>query len=335
MRILCVVDHGDPPSMRLRLEDCLPFYSEAGIAATILSVRRSSLHDRFRVLREATLHDAVILFRTIGFAPFELTLLRRANPRIVFDFDDALMFREQKYGRPLRVEEFEKFLRTMRHCVAAVAGNDFLASFAEACGVKTIVLPTPIDLAKYQLKEDSGKIGSTIGWLGLSDGFPYLRQIRPALRRLSERFVNLKLKIISDRPLLLDGVRVDSKLWQAETEQQNLASFDVGIMPLCDSVWTRGKCGYKILQYMGVGTAVVASDVGFNNQIVTSGENGFLARTEDEWVKSVTTLLEKPELRRSIGRRGRELVEQKYSLDRFAEVYVDLLREVAQSHASA
>lgn len=335
MRVLCVVDHGDPPSMRLRLKDCLPHYSQAGIAASIISVRRSSLRDRFRVLREAARHDAVILFRTTGFAPLELKLLRQTNPRIIFDFDDALMFREQKYGRPLRVEEFEKFVRTMRHCAAAVAGNDFLASFAEACGVKTTVLPTPIDLAKYELKESSDGIGSTVGWLGLSDGLPYLRQIQPALRRLSERFANLRLKIISDKPLQLESVKIDNELWRAETEQQNLASFDLGIMPLSDSVWARGKCGYKILQYMGVGTAVVASDVGFNNQIITPGENGFLARTEDEWVRSIATLLEQPDLRRGMGRRGRELVEQKYSLDHFAKVYIDLLREVARPSASA
>ncbi|HXX43005.1 MAG TPA: glycosyltransferase family 4 protein [Chthoniobacterales bacterium] len=335
MRLLCIVDHGDPPSLRLRLKDCLPYYSNAGIVATIISVRRSSLRDRFRILQEAGRHDAVILFRTTGFGPLELKLLRRANPRIIFDFDDALMFREQKFARPLRVEEFEKFARTMRHCAAAVAGNDFLGSFAEACGVKTIVLPTPIDLTKYRLKESSNEIGGTVGWLGLSDGLPYVRQIQPALRRLSDRFANFKLKIISDKSLKLDGVRIDNELWRAETEQENLASFDVGIMPLSDSVWARGKCGYKILQYMGVGTAVVASDVGFNNQIITSGENGFLARSEDEWVRSIATLFEQPDLRRSMGRRGRDLVEQKYSLDHFAKVYIDLLREVAQPHNSA
>jgi glycosyltransferase involved in cell wall biosynthesis len=330
MKILCIVDHGNAPSIRLRLRDCLAHYSKAGIEATILSVRRSNLSERLRVLREAGRHDVVVLFKTIGFAEYELKLLRCANPRIVFDFDDAVMFREQKYRRPLRVEDFDKFVRTLKHCVGAVAGNDFLASFAEAAGVKTTVLPTPIDIAKYQVKSQSDAIGSTIGWLGLSDGLPYVRQIQPALRRVSERFPQLKLKIVSDKPLQLDGVKIDNELWRAETEQQNLASFDIGIMPLWDSVWTRGKCGYKILQYMGVGAAVVASDVGANNQIVTSGENGFLARTEDEWVKSIATLIESVELRQTFGVRGRELVEHKYSLEHFANVYVELLRNVVK-----
>src|SRR5579864_2405885 len=102
MKILCIVDHGNAPSIRLRLRDCLAHYSKAGVEATILSVRRSSLAERFSALRQAGRHDVVLLFKTIGFAEYELKLLRRANPRIVFDFDDAVMFREQKYRRPLR-----------------------------------------------------------------------------------------------------------------------------------------------------------------------------------------------------------------------------------------
>ena len=328
MKVLCVVDAGGAPSLRLRLRDCLPFYTRGGIETTILPVRRSSLGERLAVPAQARRHDVVLLFKTTGFREHELKRLARANPRIVFDFDDAVMFREQKFRRPLRLEDFEKFVRTMRYCAAAVAGNDFLASFAEACGVQTTILPTAIDLARYQVKKDS--TGSTIGWLGLSDGLSYLRHIQPALARLNERFPNLKLKIVSDKPLELDRVRIENETWRAEAEQKNLSSFDVGIMPLWDSVWTRGKCGYKILQYMGVGTAVVASDVGANSQIVVSGENGFLARTEDDWVKSLATLIENPDLRRTFGLRGRELVEKKYSLEHFAHGYIDVFRQVAK-----
>jgi glycosyltransferase involved in cell wall biosynthesis len=119
--------------------------------------------------------------------------------------------------------------------------------------------------------------------------------------------------------------------WQVETEQAQLASFDVGIMPLWDSVWTRGKCGYKILQYMGVGTAVVASPVGVNSEIIHSGENGFLARNEEDWVQSIGSLVKNAEQRTQFGLRGRQLVEAGYSLKGFAEGYVQLLREVAAS----
>src|SRR5436305_1223731 len=330
MKVLCVVEHGNAPSTRLRLRDCLEHYQRLGVDATVLPARRSSLAYRLRFLKEAARHDVVVLFKTIGFNEFELGLLQRANRRIIFDFDDAVMFREQKHRRPLRAKTFKKFLRTVRHCEAVVAGNDFLASFAEATGRRAVVLPTSIDLSKYKLKQLNEGLGLTIGWLGLSDGLPYLRHIHPALQQLSVRFPGLKLKVISDKPLQLEGVRIENAPWRLETEQSHLASFDIGIMPLWDSVWTRGKCGYKILQYMGVGTAVVASDVGVNSQIITHGENGFLARTQEDWVNALGSLIRDAALRKTFGLRGRELIERRYSLENFAQGYVKLLNEVAR-----
>ena len=328
MKVLCVVEHGDAPSIRLRLRDCLHHYKKLDVDVTVLSVR-SNLADRWRVIRQASQHDVVVLFKMIGFTKLQLALLHRANPRIIFDFDDAVMFREQKFLKPLSGKSFQKFLRTVNHCAAVVAGNDFLAGFASACGSRVLVLPTAIDVGKYQLKTFSDGQGLTIGWMGLSDGLPYLELIQPALVQLSERFPGLKLKVISDKPLELDGVVVENEIWRPETEQAHLASFDIGIMPLWDSLWTRGKCGYKILQYMGVGTAVVASAVGANNQIIVHGENGFLARTEDDWMQSIATLVESAELRKNFGLRGRELIERSYSLEAFADAYVKLIREVA------
>ncbi len=335
MRALCVVEHGDAPSTRLRLRDCLDHYKRLGVEVTVLTTRRSSMASQLKIIKQARHHDVVLLFKTLGFKPVELILLRRANPRIIFDFDDALMFREQKHRQPLDGKNFRKFLRTIKYCSASVAGNDFLACFARACVRRTVVLPTSIDLAKYHLKQQSDGLGLTIGWLGLSDGLPYLRHIQPALKRLTQLFPGLRLKVISDKPLQLEGVAVENEPWRLETEQAHLSSFDIGIMPLWDSLWTRGKCGYKILQYMGVGTAVVASDVGANSEIITSGENGYLARTEDDWVEAIRSLIENAEQRKTFGLRGRQLVERHYSLEVFAQNYVELLREVADNASAS
>ncbi|MEY2439190.1 MAG: hypothetical protein QOI34_575 [Verrucomicrobiota bacterium] len=332
MRVLAVIEHGRAPSTRLRLTDCLERYRQSGIEVTIVTARRSSLTERARVIRQAAKHDLVILFKTIGFSAIELKFLQRSNPRIIFDFDDAVMFRSQKYRQPLRGKDFRKFLRTVKHCAAVVAGNDFLACFADACGRPVTILPTSVDLSKYRMdvtrpnREDAD---FTIGWLGLSDGLAYLRHIQPALRRLSEDFPGLKLKVISDKPLELEGVVVENESWRLESEQGNLRSFDIGIMPLWDSVWTRGKCGYKILQYMAAGIPVVASAVGANLDIITSGENGFLARTSEDWIRSVRSLLENPELRKTFASRGRELVAKHYSLEKFSQRYSKLMHDVA------
>src|SRR5205823_14428348 len=149
MKVLCVIEPGRAPSTRLRLGDCIGRYQAAGIQITTVSARRSSLRERLHLIRAARRHDLVILFKTIGFSALDLRLLRRNNPRIIFDYDDAVMFREQKYGRPIRLREFEKFLRTLEHCSAVVAGNAFLGRFGEACLKRTVILPTPVDTSKY------------------------------------------------------------------------------------------------------------------------------------------------------------------------------------------
>src|ERR1700730_10403234 len=123
MKALCVVEHGNAPSTRLRLRDCLTHYSQLGIEATVLSTRRSDLRGRVKMLQQAPRHDLRELFKTLGFTSLELASLRRANPRIIFDFDDAVMFREQKHRRPLEGKNFRKFLRTVKHCAAVVAGD--------------------------------------------------------------------------------------------------------------------------------------------------------------------------------------------------------------------
>src|SRR4051794_21915050 len=126
MKVLCVVEPGRAPSTRLRLGDCIERYRKAGIEVSTVSARRSSLPERLHLIREAGRHDLVVLFKTTGFSALDLRLLLRRNPRIIFDYDDAVMFREQKYARPIRLREFEKFVRTVEHCAAVVAGNAFL-----------------------------------------------------------------------------------------------------------------------------------------------------------------------------------------------------------------
>src|SRR5947207_9093692 len=241
MKILCVVEHGHAPSTRLRLRDCLDYYSALSVEATVVPTRRSSVTERLRVLKEARRHDVVVLFKTIGFNEFELGLLQRANRRIVFDFDDAVMFRDQKHRRPLRGKDFKKFLRTVRHCAAVVAGNDFLACFAEASGRRAIVLPTSIDLRRYHLKQDFDGPGLTIGWVGLSDGLPYLRHIQPALQRLSEMFPGLKLKWVWAKPFQLNRLKSEKNHWELGPDKTNFPALDMELMRLWNWFWTRAK----------------------------------------------------------------------------------------------
>jgi glycosyltransferase involved in cell wall biosynthesis len=327
VKVLCVVEPGRAPSTRLRLGDCIERYRQAGINVTVVSARRSRLRERLRLIAQAPRHDAVILFKTTGFSWLDLHLLRRKNRRIIFDYDDAVMFRNLKYGRPVRTRDFDKFRRTVEHCVAVAAGNQYLARFGEACGTRAVILPTAVDVSKYTATpEPPSRL--TVGWLGLSDGFVYLRHIQPALKKLVSQFPEFRLRVISDKPLELEGVRIENERWQLEREHRNLSTFTIGLMPLTDTLWTRGKCGYKILQYMAAGIPVIASAVGANKDIISHGENGFLARTLEDWVNNITRLADDSKLCQTFGRRGRELVEKRYSLDQFAAGYIDLMRQV-------
>ena len=325
MKVLFVVEQGNAPSIRLRLLDCLDAYRAAGIQPTVFTTR-SNLMNRLQVIRAAARHDAVVIFKAIGFTKLQLGMLQRSNSNLIVDFDDAVMFREEKYSRPLRARTFAKFLRTIERCSAVVAGNDFLRAFAEGNGRLVVTLPTPVDVAHYRRKEHRAGPEVVIGWLGLSDGFRYLQHIESALQTLMTRYPTLRLKVVSDRPLELTGVSVENESWSLEGEQAALASFDIGIMPLRDSVWARGKCSYKILQYMAAGLPVVASPVGMNRDVIESGANGFLAATEADWIGCLSRLIDDVEMRSSFGARGRELVERSYSRESFTRTYVDLLQ---------
>jgi glycosyltransferase involved in cell wall biosynthesis len=155
-----------------------------------------------------------------------------------------------------------------------------------------------------------------------------LKQISPALVQLSKRFPDLKLKIVADEFFEIHGLEVEKKEWSSTEEIKDLHSFDIGLMPLSDDAWTRGKCGFKLLQCMAVGLPVVCSPVGMNREIVTDGVEGFWAGSENEWIGKLSTLIQDYELCKSMGKKGRNKVEEKYSLAVNAKKMIKFLQEV-------
>lgn len=316
------------PSSRLRMLDCFDAYRAAGIECTVRMIPSGAI-GRLRALYDASRHDVVVLQKKTSLRRAELALLKRCNPRIVFDFDDAVMFHEQEHRQPLTGKPFLKFVRTINHCAAAVAGNRFLAAFAEANCPRVYVLPTPIDVDRYRLKEDGRPADTvTIGWFGAGGNLHFVRDLAGVFQRLAKECPTARFKIVSNRSIEIPGVQMLFEPWSLEGEIAALQSFDIGIMPLRDSVWARGKCGFKILQYMGVGVPAVASPVGINTEFIQPGVTGFLASGESEWIEHLRFLIDHPEKRREMGRNGRALIEARYSKTRFAERYVEIMREV-------
>jgi glycosyltransferase involved in cell wall biosynthesis len=342
MRLLAIVPsvYDTNPSQRYRIEQWEPLLRERGVEIAYrpfeseelnavlyepghwgrkLRLVSRSLARRAAHVREARGYDAVYLLREAALLgpPLFERLLRRSGAPLIFDFDDAVF---ERYVSPsngyLSYLKFPGKTRTVCRLAAHVmAGNEYLASYARRVNRRVTVVPTTVDTARYTVEPRAANDVPVIGWTGSYSTVQHLRTLAGALRRLAltERF---RLRVIGAPGVSLDGFEgldVEVLPWRSETEVEDLRPLDVGVMPLPDEPWTRGKCGMKALQYMGLGIPAVCSPVGVNSEIVRDGESGLLAATEDEWVEKLTLLLRSAELRARLGRAGRATVEERYS----------------------
>lgn len=327
MKVCILVPGRELPSTRLRLREPSRLWEREGIECRFFEIPSGPL-GRWKVMGEVRSCDAVILQKKTSLNPWDLSRLARQNPRIIFDFDDAVMFHEVEHGKELSGKHFRKFIRTVLHAESVVAGNNFLARFARDAGCEVAVLPTPVDPDRYRPfpgKECPPEKSPVIGWLGVAQNQKYLEPLRGAFRLLAGTFPGLRVKIVSERFPFDPGIPVDRKPWKLEEEPADIASFTVGIMPLPDNLWAWGKCGYKLIQYLASGVPVVASPVGLNLDIVREGKNGYFAATAEEWAEKLGILLSSPTLARELGEYGREDVERRYSLRAYAQGYLKVL----------
>lgn len=331
LKLLILLTKRQPPSSRLRMTACFDEFRKHDIKAIGIPIP-SGLLGRLKLLREVAHHDVVIIQKKTSFNAIELKLLRRANPRLVFDMDDAVMFHELEHHQPLTGKNLIKFLRTINHCAAVVAGNRFLAGFAEANCPRVKVLPTPVDMTRYRPKDyDTSPDTVTVGWLGVSGNLHYLRRLAPVFQALAQEFPQFRLKIVSNEFIDIPGVPIIKERWSLEGELESLRSFDIGIMPLDDTLWARGKCGYKILQYFGVGVPAVVSPVGINTEFVKNGETGFLAISDEEWASALRRLITDPIARKVMGLAGLAVTHERYSSERYVAQYAALLHDIRTS----
>jgi glycosyltransferase involved in cell wall biosynthesis len=255
-------------------------------------------------------------------------LLLHGKPYVV-DCDDAIFHNYDRHPSALVRSLFGKRIdHLMAGSRLMVAGNEYLAQRARDSGAPWVeVAPTVIDLDRYSVKPDS--VASTdplrIVWIGSPSTTRYLELLREPLTELSRRF-SIQLRVIGGEVFSIPGVDCAVIPWTEETEVAAILACDIGVMPLIDSPWERGKCGYKLIQYMACGLPVVASPVGVNCEIVRPGENGYLAGNTQEWVDSMSSLLCDAGLRKRMGTVGRKLVEDQYCIQQVATRMAGLLR---------
>jgi glycosyltransferase involved in cell wall biosynthesis len=246
-------------------------------------------------------------------------LLRILNPRILFDVDDAMWeppaFVRSPFLGAVDYGWARKMTRIARH---AVAGNTTIAGYLRACGgCGVTIIPTCIDMDRHTQKPYGVKAPEApvvLGWTGIRDNLGYLDAVRDALRDLASTR-NIELLIVSDGEHHPDGVPTRNAPWTTENEIAVLQEADIGLMPLADTPRARGKCAFKALQFMGVGTPVVLSPVGMNAEVVEPGISGFCAANTQEWHDALERLVDDPALRERMGRAARERVASLYSFD--------------------
>jgi glycosyltransferase involved in cell wall biosynthesis len=284
--------------------------------------------ERRQLLRWA--HVAVL--HQIKFTSLEARLFASLTRRRVFDVDDATYVRKpRRLGQPPdgSISRRMKFAATCRAVDVVAAGNHVLAGVAQASARAISVLPTSVDIACYEAATATQDQPPTVVWIGGPENLDYLEMIRPALARLTVRLPTLKVRVICSRYPEWPEINVERIPWSSATEAKSLAAAHIGIMPLTDDEWTRGKCAFKLLQYMATSLPCVASPVGANTEAVIDGVNGFHARTLDEWEHKLKVLIESPDLRARFGASGRVHVETHYAMREYQARYLALLTGLA------
>ncbi|MBP1924076.1 glycosyltransferase involved in cell wall biosynthesis [Halorubrum alkaliphilum] len=255
-------------------------------------------------------------------------LFSSVNIRYILDIDDAI-FHNYDLSDNYLVEYIlgKKIDVVMRNSEMVIAGNEYLASRARQAGApSTEIIPTVIDLDQYPT-EPSEQNGNpfVIGWIGSPSTSHYVEELSDVLRRIADQR-QIEVRLIGSGDVSLPGVPYEVREWSEETEVDDLRDIDVGIMPLHDTPWTRGKCGFKLIQYMGMWKPVVASPVGVNRDLVDNGVNGYLADSQAQWINSLLDLCDNPDKRNAMGVNGHNIVEDNYCYSVTGPKIVDIIK---------
>lgn len=362
-KILIIADHrlNRSPSQRYRFEQYLDYFKSQGFdweLSEIITesddrvfyapgnyiakawILLKSIFIRFKDLQRAKNFDITFIQREallLGSSYFEKQFFKKH--KVIFDFDDSIWLLdtspENKKFEFLKNPDKTKI--NIAHAHAVIAGNQFLANYAKQFNKNTIVIPTTIDtefhIPKPELRgfdsaqPDKEKI--VIGWSGSISTIKHFEMAISALKQIQTQYPNkIEIHVIGQGSYSHPEINVINKNWSSKTEVDDLNCFDIGIMPLPNDEWVKGKCGLKGLSYMACGIATIMSNVGVNSDIIEHGKNGFLAATEQEWVNCLSLLIENSDLRHKIGQAGRETVVKNYSVNAHKDTYVGVLKSL-------
>lgn len=255
--------------------------------------------------------EVVVLLRKTFPAPI-LWLLRSLSKELIFDFDDAIFCNTDGSYSKTRMS---RFTATVEKVDCVFAGNEYLASTAKKFQSKTFLIPTSLDTKKYiRSHKTQNQEGLTLVWIGSQSTKKYIAGILPQIEEAATEVPNLKLKIIADFILESDMIRIQNIPWSEANEAQEICNSDIGLAPLPEDNWTKGKCALKVLQYMSAGIPVISSPTSVNGYVVEHGRSGFIASSAAEWVESIKTAAQSREKLIEMGRYGQARVIKEFDI---------------------
>ena len=355
--ILCAHRPGRSPSQRYRFEQYLSaleqngfqftfsyllsekddrvFYSKGNFSAKA-GILLKTVITRLKDCRRFRNFDVIFIQREAAFlgTPYFEKKAFRSGAHVIFDFDDSIWLADTSPGNQKWewIKKPGKFFTNIQNSHTVIAGNDYLAMKARPYNKNVVVIPTTIDTGVHSPKPElRNKSVITIGWSGSISTIKHFELVLPVLKQLKNTFgERLRFKVLGHENYSPAGLEVESKKWTAETEVDELNTFDIGIMPLPDNEWSQGKCGLKGLSYMACGVATVMSAVGVNKQIIRNGENGFLVHNNnEEWFSVLSKLIDSEQLRNEVSLAGRKTVLEKYSVLNNSDLYLEIFKKAA------
>lgn len=328
MQAIALIEGPDHVSARYRIRAFAPALADAGCALVLYPIPRGALH-RVRLFAGLRRFDAVLLQRQLLTVP-ELRYVRAMARRLIYDFDDAMLYRDSYHPRDhISRQRARRFAAIVSSADAIIAGNSFLGGCAISSGAhphRVRVIPTCVEPQRYPARcAPSRAEGMELVWIGSSSTLASLEMQRPLLERLGREIPGLRLRIICDRFANFDPLPVIPTAWSEATEAAFLAQADAGISWMPDDIWSRGKCGLKVLQYGAARLPTIANPVGVHNEIIRHGVTGLLADREDQWIAAVKQLASDPARRTAMGEQARALIEQSYGVATHARSFVSAI----------
>lgn len=284
---------------------------------------------RLKQLRRAKSYDFVLVqYELFPYLPgFMEALIGLTGKPVLYDIDDAIFHQYDAHKNPLvRRMLGKKLVPLLRRVGLAFCGNAYLAEYVRHYAARVEIVPTTLDMTQYQPATAPANHKLTLGWIGSPSTWAYFKHLHALLAEMV-RMLDMEFLVVGAEHAADTRYPFTYRAWEESREVADIQAMDIGIMPLPDAPWARGKCGYKLIQYMACGLPVIASPVGVNTEMVMQGENGFLATTEAEWREALTALARDAALRQRMGAVGRARVEVAYATADHGSRLAHTLRE--------